>query len=682
MQENTLKHIADLPDYESIQPLEAKQMVEQLLADCRSAITRHLEGEAAPGWNLVDDEISSNDSLERYWGALSHLHAVADNDELRAAYNDCLALLTEFSSWRQQNTALQAAYSRLRKSEAFALLSAEQQRVVELELRDFHLAGVDLPEAEKAEYREIVLRLSDLGARFAQNLLDSTEAWQMHLETSERLSGLPESELAMLAGLARARDLDGWLIDLGFPAFNAVMTHAEDRALRHEVYLAYNTRASAKGPGGEAFDNAPLMLEILELRYRLARLLGFDQFVDYALATRMAADRQEVESFVHELAERARPAAQAQLDALSEFAASKGAELPLQAWDIAFWSERLRHEELDLSDEMLKPYFPLDGMLQGLQFVVEQLFGLRLVHDQSIPTWHEDARFYWLENSTGERFAGIYMDLYVRSGKRGGAWMDVCRSRRRRPEGVQMPIAQLVCNFPAPVEGQPSLLTHDEALTLLHEAGHCFHHLLTTVDWPQINGINNVEWDAVELPSQLFENWGWGDEFLARFARHFSTGESLPDELRKRMRRGRTFQKALVLVKQLEYALVDLRLHSQFDPDAPPDPLAVLEGVRAEVAVVPVPPENRFLNGFSHIFGGGYSAGYYSYLWAEELAADAWGRFCEAGVFNPEAGAQLRKEILAVGASRPALESFMAFRGRAPDSGPLLESYGLEADNS
>lgn len=681
MQQNMTKKFADLPDYSAVDPAVAKATVQRLLGDCRSAIARHLEAGDAPGWAIVDDEIASNDALERYWGALSHLQAVADNDELRAAYNDCLAELTEFSSWRQQNTELQAAYRQLRDSDAFASLSAEQQRVVELELRDFHLAGVDLPEADKAEYREIALRLSDLGARFAQNLLDSTEAWQLHLESPGRLQGLPDSELAMLAGLASAKGLEGWLIDLGYPAFHAVMTYAEDRSLRHEVYLAYNTRASAGGPGGEAFDNSPLIDEILQLRHRLAQVLGFDQYVDYALATRMAADREEVESFLHELSERGRPAAQAQLDALSAFAEARGAELPLQAWDVAFWSERLRREELDLSDEMLKPYFPLDGMLEGLQFVADELFGVRLVHDDTIQTWHEDARFYWLQDQSGERFAGIYMDLYVRSGKRGGAWMDVCRSRRLTPEGVQMPIAQLVCNFPAPVEEQPSLLTHDEALTLLHEAGHCFHHLLTTVDWPQINGISNVEWDAVELPSQLFENWGWGDEFLARFARHFQSGEPLPEELRLRMRRARTFQKALVLVKQLEYALVDLRLHSEFSPTAPPNPLKVLEAVRAEVAVVPVPDENRFLNTFSHIFGGGYSAGYYSYLWAEELAADAWGRFRETSVFDAQAGADLRREIYSVGASRPALESFVAFRGRAPRPGPLLESYGLEADN-
>jgi len=669
---------ADLPDFSAVDPARAESEISVLLAACRASLAGHLREGTEQDWSLVSDEIDSSDALERFWSALSHLHAVADNEEIRVAYNACLAALTSYSSWRQQNEELREAYLNLEESASFAGFSSAQQRLVELELRDFHLAGVDLPPDKKGSYREIMQQLSDLGARFAQNVLDATQAWRLHLEDSSRLSGLPESEVNLLRGLARARSLDGWLVDLGSPAYSAVMKHAEDRALRHELYMAYMTRASDQGPNAGQWDNSGLIAEFLSLRHSLARLLGFEQYFDLALATRMAGSKAEVEEFLLELARKAKPAAEAQLAELTDFAAGLGAPVPLQAWDIAYWSERLRAEELELSDEALKPYFPLHGMLDGLFYTIGKLFGVCLVHDPNIEVWHEDVRFYWLEEGAGTRFGGLYLDLYARTGKRDGAWMDICRSRRRTARGIQMPVAYLNCNFSPPVKNQPSLLTHDELRILFHEAGHCFHHLLTTIDWPQINGTHNVEWDAVELPSQLFENWAWDPEMLALFARHFETGEPLPRDLQDRLHRARHFQKALMLVKQIEYAMFDLRLHSEYDPGSSMDPLHVLEEVRDQFAVVPMPEENRSLNSFSHIFGGGYSAGYYSYLWAEELAEDAWGRFRDAGAFDAASGAALRDEILAVGASRPALDSFVAFRGRCPQPGPLLESYGLE----
>jgi oligopeptidase A len=669
---------ADLPDFSGVDPAAAEGELAELLAACRASLERHLEEGAAQDWSLVSDEVECDDAVERFWSVISHLHAVADNEELRAAYNACRSAMTSYSNWRQHNESLREAYLQLKDSECFGGLEAEQRRLVELELRDFHLAGVDLHSDAKKQYREIVHRLSDLGARFAQNLLDATQAWQLHLDDAERLSGLPDSELNLLRGLARAQDKSGYLVNLGFPAYSAVMKHAEDRELRREVHMAYSTRASDQGPNAGEWDNTDLVGEILSLRHQLARLLGFEQYVDLALATRMAEHKEDVESFLWELAARAKSAAAAQLAELEEFAAGNGAPVPLKSWDITFWSERLRNAELELSDEELKPYFTLDGMLGALFYVVERLFGLRLVHDADVDSWHEDVRFYWLEEQSGQRIGGIYLDLYVRRSKRDGAWMDICRSRRRTDQGVQMPVAYLNCNFSPPVKNQPSLLTHEEVRTLFHEAGHCLHHLLTTVDWPQINGTHNVEWDAIELPSQLLENWAWDPEVLSRFARHFETGEALPTELHSRMERARHFQKALILVKQLEYAMVDFRLHSEYEPDAPPDPRKILDEVRDQIAVVPAPPENRFLNSFSHIFGGGYSAGYYSYLWAEELSEDAWGRFRSSGAFDPVSGEALRKEILAVGGSRPAMDSFIAFRGRKPVPGPLLESYGLE----
>jgi oligopeptidase A len=455
------------------------------------------------------------------------------------------------------------------------------------------------------------------------------------------------------------------------------MTHAADRDLRQEVYTAYVTRASDKGPTAGRWDNMPVIREMLSLRHGLARLLGFGNYVEYALSRRMADSPATVLAFLENLAARAAPAARRQFEELERFAASQGAPEPLEAWDIAYWSERYRQAELQLSDEELKPYFPLDHMLDALLHTSNRLFGVRLSLDESVATWHQDVRYYWLENDRGERFAGIYMDLFARRGKRNGAWMDVCLSRRRLDHEVQKPVAYLTCNFAPPAGGHPSLLTHHDMQTLFHEFGHCLHHLLTTIDWPQVNGINGVEWDAVELPSQLLENWCWEDEVLSSYARHYESGEPLPENLKRRLLRSHRFQKALFLMRQLEYAICDLRLHGDYDPENPADPLDVLEEVREEVAVVPMPEWNRFLNSFGHIFGGGYSAGYYSYLWAEQLAADAWGRFRTEGVLSREVGADLQREILAVGASRPAMESFVAFHGRPPELGPLLESYGI-----
>jgi oligopeptidase A len=500
----------------------------------------------------------------------------------------------------------------------------------------------------------------------------------MHLPDVSALAGLPEAELRLLAENARGHAKEGYLVDLSYPSFSAIMTHAKDRELRHRVYQAYVTRASDQGPDAGQWDNTPIMKEMLSLRHRLARLLGFDHYVAYALSTRMAESADIVMEFLVGLADQALPAAREQKAALSAFAAAQGAELPLEAWDISYWSERYRHAELDLSDEQLKPYFPLGAMVSALFHISGRIFGISLERDRNVPVWHEDARFFWLHDSDGERCAGLYMDLFARKDKRGGAWMDTCRSRRLLKNGVQLPVAYLNCNFPRESEGHPSLLTHHDVQTLFHEFGHCLHHMLTVVDWPQINGINNVEWDAVELPSQLLENWCWEAHLLDGFARHYQTGEPMPADLKQRLLRSHHFHKALGLVRQLEYAICDLRLHLEYDPENPREPLEVLEEVRSQYSVGSTPAWNRFLNSFSHIFGGGYSAGYYSYLWAEQLAADAWERFVEEGPFNPVTGTSLRNEIYAVGAARPALTSFRAFRGHAPQAGPLLRSYGLE----
>ena len=651
--------------------------LESLLETYRNGVEEWLESGSPSGWAMVEAELAWADDLSRAWSPVSHLNSVADNENLREAYNAGLERLTEHENWRQQQVDIYRAYQDLHDAPEFKQLSAVQQRIVKLELRDFHLAGVTLAEEKQADYRRLVLRMSKLGAKFGENLLDATRAWTRHFQDTSGLEGLPEAELKMLAGLARAHGKSGWLVDLSHPSFNAVMTHAEDRQLRKEVYKAYVTRASDQGPTAGQWDNAPLIREILSLRHQLAQLLGFDNYVEYALSRRMAESPADVLSFLEKLAEQAVPAAKEQFARLEAFASERNAQIPLSAWDIAYWSERYRQAELQLSDEALKPFFPLERMLEAVFHTAGRLFNISMTPDDSVASWHPDVRFYWLQDEAGQRFAGLFMDLFARPDKRGGAWMDVCLSRRRLEQSMQLPMAYLTCNFAPPVEEQPCLMTHDDVQTLFHEFGHCLHHLLTEIDWPQVNGINNVEWDAVELPSQLLENWCWEDEILARFARHYETGEGIPADLKDRLLRSRHFQRATFLVRQLEYAICDMRLHLEYDPEQPHNPLDVLEEVREQFAVIPVPEWNRFLNGFSHIFGGGYSAGYYSYLWAEQLAADAWDRFNKEGAFAPEAGQALRDEILAMGASRPAMDSFIAFRGRPPEPGPLLESYGL-----
>jgi oligopeptidase A len=667
----------NLPDFPAIRPEHVLPALDQLLETYRQGVEEHVAACDGPDWSIVEKEIEWADALARAWSPVSHLKAVNDTAGLRKVYNKGLEKLTRHENWRQHHRGIYRAYRKLKDSAEFSRLSEAQQRIIELELRDFHLEGVDLGEEDQQTYRDLVMRLSALGSKFSENLLDATHAWTKHLTDESSLRGLSKGDRKLLAGIARTHGRDGWMIDLGEPAYKAIMNHAEDRALRREVYLAYVTRASDQGPNAGQWDNGPLIMEMLDLRYRLARLLGFENWVEYALSRRMAETPAKVLAFLQKLADQAAPAASLQFTELKDFARQNGATLPLEAWDVAYWSERYREAELRLSDKELKPYFPLDNMLDALRHLSSCLFGVHLVADDSIASWHPDVRFFWLEDADGSRFAGIFMDLFARKRKRGGAWMDVCLSRRRLDRGIQRPVAYLTCNFAPPLGRQPSLLTHHDVQTLFHEYGHCLHHLLTEVDWPQVNGINNVEWDAVELPSQLLENWCWEDPVLSTYARHFRTGEQMPEDLKRRLLRSHRFQKALLLVRQLEYGLCDLRLHMEYDPANPLDPTAVLHEIRNELDIVHVPEWNRFLNGFSHIFGGGYSAGYYSYLWAEELAADAWGRFREEGVLSADAGRALRKEILAVGSSRPAIESFIAFRGRPPAPEPLLEFYGL-----
>jgi oligopeptidase A len=546
-------------------------------------------------------------------------------------------------------------------------------------IRDFELSGVALEEPARSRYREIANEQSKIATEFEQALLDATEAWHLDLLDAVALAGLPDSARGLLRQYAADAGLDGWRITLQQPSYVAVMTYADDRGLRRQVYQAYATRASDQGPHAGRFDNAPRIERIMALRHESAQLLGFPNAAEESLATKMAADATRVLGFLRDLAARARPVAQRELAELAAFARESLGLDTLEPWDVSYAAEKLRLARYALGEEELKPYFPAERAIEGVFVVAQRLFGVRFAARAGVPTWHADVRYYDVLDAEGAVFAGVYLDLYARQGKRGGAWMDVCRTRRRHAGGMQLPVAFLTCNFAPPAGGIPSLLTHDDVITLFHEFGHGLHHLLTEVDWPSAAGIAGVEWDAVELPSQFMENFCWTRETLDLFARHWQTGEALPEDLFRRMTAARHFHAGLFLVRQLEFALFDFRLHLEYDPAHGARALPLLEEVRREVAVIHPPAWHRFPHSFSHVFAGGYAAGYYSYLWAEVLSADAFARFEETGVLDRATGEQFRRAILAVGGSRPALDSFIEFRGREPDAGALLRSYGLAA---
>ncbi len=664
-----------LPRFGAIRPEHALPAIEQRLAEYRRVIADIEQLEKPDYAGVVEAESLADDALGGAWSTIGHLHGVNNTSEWREAYQACLEPMTRFHTERGQNRKLFEAWQALAERDDFTDQPAALRATVEHELREFRLTGVKLPEAERKRFAKIKLRLSELGNRFGNHVIDATEGYSEHFDDCDALAGLPQSELDLLAGMARQHERDGWLATLSFPAYRAIATYANDRELRERFYRAFATRASDTGPQGGKFDNSPIIREMLALRQEQAELLGFEHHAAMRLSTRMAESADQVEAFLRDLADRARPMAEEQLAELTQFAAGQGAPTPLAPWDIGYWSEKLRDEKLGINQERLKPWFELTRVFDGLFTTAGELFGLSFESDEAIETWHEDVRFFHVIGQDGEPVAGLYLDLYARSRKSGGAWMDVCRTRLDMGERKQLPIAYLTCNFAPPSDGQPSLLTHDDVVTIFHEFGHCLHHMLTRVPIPAVGGISGVEWDAVELPSQLMEGWAWEAEALARYARHVETGEPLPDDLLAGLRADQQFLGALALVRQTEFALADLTLHVEQNAD----PVEVMRRINSEVAVVRTPDYNRFLMSFSHLFDGGYAAGYYSYLWAERLARDAFELFIEQGLFDRECGEKLAREILEVGASRPMSESWQAFRGREPRLEPLLESYGIAA---
>lgn len=665
-----------LPAFSQIRPEHALPAIEHCLDNCRKTIADiEALGDDADYKNVLEAEQLADNALGNAWSTLSHLHSVNSTDEWRQAYSSCLEPLTRFSTERSHNRTLWRAYETLAARADFEQQDNAVQAAIKHELRDFRLAGVHLDKDKRDRLGEISLRLSELSNRFGNQVMDATEAFTEHFEDRSALAGLPDSELDTLAGLAAAAGKKGWLANLSFPAYRAIITWADDRQLRRRFHHAFVTRASDTGPHGGRFDNGPVMEEMLALRQEQAELLGFEHHAQAKLQTRMARSTEQIETFLHDLAGRARPLAEQQFEALKKFAKQQGAEQPLAPWDIPYWSEKLRVHQLGFSQDQLKPWFELNRVFDGVFSTATELFGVRFERDESVECWHGDVQFFRMFDHHDQPVAGLYLDLYARARKSGGAWMNTCRDRVRIAPVSQQPVAYLTCNFAPPASDSPSLLTHDDVVTLFHEFGHCLHHLLTRVDVPAVAGISGVEWDAVELPSQLLEGWAWERESLNRFARHADTGQPLPDHLLKGLLADRQFHGALGLLRQIEFALLDLALHTAGDSD----PVEIMKRIGNEISVLPKPEDNRFAMSFLHLFDGGYSAGYYSYLWAELLARDGFELFREQGLFNQAAGARLADEILSVGSSRPMQASWQAFRGREPRLEPLLESWGIAA---
>ncbi len=676
--DNPLVNLEGLPPFSRISTEAIEPAIETIIEENRARIKALLAQPGPYDWdNLIEPLEEMDDRLSRAWSPVSHMNAVVNTDDLRAAHNACLPKLSAYNTEVGQNRALYEAIRSIAERDDFDTLDPARRAAIQHALRDFRLSGVDLPEEEKRRFKEISQRLSELQARFSENVLDATNRWEKLVTDAARLAGMTDSGLAMARQAAARKGLDGWLLTLDFPSWHSVVTYADDRALREELYRAYVTRASDQWPD-PALDNSEVMEEILALRHEQARLLGFANHAERSLAKKMADTPDEVMRFLDELAVRAKPAAEAEMAELRRFAAGVLGITDLQAWDIPYVSEKMRGALFDLSQEDLKPYFPVDRVVSGLFELVRRLFGVEIREREGVDVWHPDVRFYEIFDADGQLRAQFYLDLYARAQKRGGAWMDVCASRRRRGDGLQRPVAYMTCNSTPPIGDAPALFTHDEVITLFHEFGHGLHHMLTRIDCAAVSGIAGVEWDAVELPSQFMENFCWEREALDLFAAHYQTGERMPDELYQRLIASRNFQAAMQLVRQLEFAIFDMRLHRDYDPALGGRVQQTLDAARAAVAVVKPPPYNRFQHSFSHIFAGGYAAGYYSYKWAEVLSADAFARFEEEGLFNPEVGRSFRENILEMGGARPARVSFVAFRGREPRIDALLRHVGLD----
>jgi oligopeptidase A len=673
---NPLLTDVPLPLFSQIKPEHVLPAIQEALKNCRNTIETVLKQNSKYTWdNLIQPIDEVDEKFSRAWSPVSHLNSVKNSSELREAYEACLPLLSEYGTWVGQHKPLYQAYKQLKESEQYATLSKAQKKVIDNALRDFELSGIGLPDDKQKRYGEIVAKLSELSSKYSNNVLDATMGWSKLITDIKELSGMPESALAAAQEQAKIKGKEGWLLTLDIPSYLPVMTYCDNRDLRFELYQAYNTRASDQGPNAGKWDNTEIIKQILDLRYELAQLLGFKTYADKSLATKMAKSTTQVIEFLSDLATKAKPQGEKELAELKRYAYEFFGASDIKPWDIAYYSEKQKQYLYAINDEELRPYFPQQRVINGLFEVVHRIFGITAKERKGIEVWDPEVKFYDLYAANGELKGSFYLDLYAREHKRGGAWMDDCIGRMRFADGhIQKPVAYLTCNFNRPIGDKPALFTHDEVTTLFHEFGHGLHHMLTEIDVSSVAGINGVPWDAVELPSQFLENWCWQPEALAFISGHYQTGEPLPAEMLEKMLEAKNYQAALFILRQLEFGLFDFKLHTQKDLDI----LNTLAEVRKQVAVVPTVEWGRFPHAFSHIFAGGYAAGYYSYLWAEVLSADAFSRFEEEGIFNAKTGNAFLDNILSQGGSDEPMMLFKNFRGREPQLDALLRHYGIK----
>lgn len=665
------------PDFSAVNPATVETRLDELIAQCQSVID-DVSALDTPTWDtLIRPQEEAHNNISLFWSPVSHLNSVMNSDELREAYNASLPKLSAFYTAIGQNAALYNVTRKLRDSDEYNTLTEEQQKALNDNIRDFELGGVSLNDENKARYSEIAQALSKLKTSFSDNVLDATNKWEKLIADETDLQGLPDSAIAAALQRAKEQDKTGWLLNLEFPVYYAVLTFANNRALREELYTAYNTRASDKGPHAGEFDNTDIIKELLTLRAEKASLLGYKNYAELSLVPKMVESPEQVFRLLNDLGEKAVSKARQEFEELAAFAKTELGIDELAVWDVAYASDKLKQKQYAISDEDLKPYFPASKAIPGMFAVVGKLFGLTIEAVNGVDVYHDDVQCYAIRDANGELRGEFYLDNYARPKKRGGAWMADCTTRQRIGQGVQLPIAFLTCNLTPPVGDEPALLTHMEVTTLFHEFGHGLHHMLTRMETAAVSGINGVEWDAVELPSQFLENWCWERESLNMISGHYQTGEAIPDELLQKLHRVKNFQSAMQLVRQLEFSMFDMRIHMSGANEPPVDVAAVVQQVREQVAVLPYPEWVRFPQSFNHIFAGGYSAGYFSYKWAEVLSADAFSRFEEEGIFSEQAGNDFLTEVLERGGSRNAMASFTAFRGREPNVDALLRHSGL-----
>ena len=675
---NPLLTSATLPPFSEIKPSHIEPAIDHLLEECRAIVKITTQITEPFSWeNLVNPIEKTEDRLNKAWSPVSHINSVVNNNDIREAYNACLPKLSQYSTEMGQNKALYNAYSEISNSPSFSRLSQGQQKTIQNALRDFELSGINLNPEQQCRYREISQELSKLSSKFEENVLDATHAWKKHIQDETLLAGIPETTRTLAKTTAETDNLSGWMLTLDFPCYLAIMTYADNPALRQEIYTAFATRASDINPDTIQWDNTKIMDDLLALRHEKARLLGFNNYAELSLATKMADTPQQVIDFLENLAHKSKEQAQTDFDELQQFAKQEYQSDNLNAWDINYFSEKMRQQQLELSQEEIRNYFPATRVIPGLFTVVNKLYGLTINEISNFDRWHSDVRFFEIYDQENVLRGKFYLDLYARPNKRGGAWMDDCVSRKNGPDGLQTPVAYLTCNFTPPANDDPALLSHNEVITLFHEFGHGLHHMLTKVDHLSVSGINGVQWDAVELPSQFMENWCWQKPALEIISGHYQTGAPLPESLLEKMLAAKNFQSGMFMIRQLEFSLFDFQIHLNFDPTKSSNIYSTLSAIRDQFSVVTTPAFNRFAHSFSHIFAGGYAAGYYSYKWAELLSCDAFSRFEDEGIFNPQTGADFLTHILEKGGSIDAMDLFVNFRGREPSIDALLQHNGI-----